>query len=116
MAIQSSKIVKPSEKATERVLPSARIEAELNRTSDEAKREARLREVLNLTFKTPEGKEALAYILRLCGYQSSSLVCDPQSLEVNTKSMIWNEARREMYVNHIRKFLDKDLLREIENG
>lgn len=114
MVRPSSKIKHPSEKSRALPLPSERVDSELNRVAEEAKREARLREILNLTFKTPEGKEVLTYLMALCGYQTTSIVFNPQTQEINDKSMLWNEARRELYVRHIRKFLDKELLREIE--
>jgi hypothetical protein len=114
MARQSSKVQLPSEREKKTVLPSERADEMLNKAAEAAKREARLREVLNLTFKTPEGKEALAYIMHLCGYQTSSAVLNPATLELNVQSMAWNEARRELYVNHLRRFLDRELLREIE--
>jgi hypothetical protein len=96
------------------VLPSDKAGQQNVQKDVIGQREARIRQILNTTFKGPEGVAALRYIMGLCGYQVTSLVIDPQTLDINPKSMIWNEAKRQMYVDHIRPFLDEELLIEAE--
>lgn len=96
------------------VLPSERKAKRVEQVDEAAKREARIRQILNTTFKGPEGAAALRYIVGLCGYNTSSLVVNPQTVDINKDSMLWNEAKRETYVNHIRPFLDEGLLIEAE--
>jgi len=108
METPSSKSKKPF------VLPSDRAAQQTVVHDEKVMREARIRQFLNSTFGTPEGVEALRYLQGLMGIHASSLVVSPASLEVCTQSMLWNEAKREMYVNHIRPYLHEDILIKTE--
>ena len=64
---------------------------------------------------TPEGIRVLRHIFLMCGYSKSSIVMNRESYEINTQSTVYNEARRNLYLE-MRSFLDKKNLMKIEYG
>lgn len=63
--------------------------------------------------KTKDGQVLFKYLSDLCGFSVSSMVIDPNSMEINTNSTIYNEARKTVYYN-IRQLIKKDDLKVIE--
>ncbi len=60
-----------------------------------------------------EGRNVLRYIMNQCGYQKPSVVVDPTTGEINDRSTLYNEARRNLYLD-LRKFIPTRLLKKIE--
>ena len=81
--------------------------------TDKEKETEQFKRSINAVAETPDGRAVLRYIMRECGHNMSSVVQDPQSLEINTISTVWNEAKRDVYTR-LRSFIDKKNLIEIE--
>lgn len=74
----------------------------------------KIRRVVKRLADTQDGKEFINYLMRLCGFGKSSLVINPTTLEINTVSSVYNEARETIY-HEIRNLIDdKKVLAEIE--
>lgn len=73
----------------------------------------KLQRAFNRVASTPAGQTVLRYIMRDCGFQKTSIVQDPHSLEINTIGSIYNEARKDVY-HRIRRFIDNEYLKVIE--
>lgn len=77
------------------------------------KKQSQLNRDLNTTFGTGAGTQVLKYIKSLAGYQQPNIVVDPNTGEVFPKSLLYNEARRAMYLT-LRKTLSRDILIAVE--
>lgn len=66
-------------------------------------------------FSTDGGKTLLRYLLKECGFLSSSVVINGATGEINRESMSYNEGRREVYLR-LRSLLRSrpDILNEVE--
>ena len=64
--------------------------------------------------RTEDGKIFINYLMRECGFARSSITVDTNSLEINTMSTIYNEARKTVYYK-IRELIQQEDLIEIEN-
>lgn len=73
----------------------------------------RLRRAVNRIAETEDGKIVFNYLMALCGFSVSSLVINPVSNEINSKSTIYHEARKTVYYN-LRGLIEKEHLKEIE--
>lgn len=49
------------------------------------------------------------------GYQIRSVIQDPETLELNFNSTLYNEGRRSIYIG-LRKHLRNETLAKVENG
>lgn len=74
---------------------------------------AALTRAMNMTFSSSEGHEVLRWLMSCCGYQKRSVVYDPQTQEVSMQSTVYNEGRRDLYVD-LRKFLRAEILIPVE--
>lgn len=75
---------------------------------------ALLKKDLNEAFTSAAGRRALRWIMEQCGYQRSSTTVDPNSTKILIDNMLYNEARRNLYLT-LRQFLHKDILIQVEN-
>lgn len=90
------------------------VEADSKRIKDTQERMSQLlRSSVAHIAALPEGQIFLNLIMRECGYQEPSLVLNPQTMDVNTNTMIINEAVRGLYVK-LRRMIPEQYLKEIE--
>lgn len=87
-----------------------REETEAKKAADAAL----LRKDFNETFASAHGQRVLKYIMDVCGYQRSSTTVDPTTTKIITDNMLYNEARRNLYLS-IRSFLKAEILIQVEN-
>lgn len=71
-----------------------------------------IKQDLNITFSSEEGKRVLSYLCHICGYHESSLVQSPSG-EINLVSTAHNESRRSVYIA-LRKLIRADIVNESE--
>ncbi len=75
------------------------------------------REQLNKIFSeiciTADGILVLRHIMEICGYQKISIVGDPVSGDIHDRGTLYNEARRNVYLE-IRKYIPSRFLKQIE--
>ena len=76
---------------------------------------ARLKKAFCECFATESGKTVLKWIMEQCAYQTSEIVVNPQTGEINEKAALYNAIRRTLYTR-IRKFLHRDILAQVEIG
>ena len=62
---------------------------------------------------TPEGKAFFFWLMKTCGYQSSSIALDKDN-KIDKDGLLINEALRRMYLN-VRTLIPTHILPEIEN-
>ena len=68
---------------------------------------------LGEAFSTPAGRRALRYLMDQCGYQKSNVFGDPVTKELLTQSMLFNEARRDIYLG-LREYIPTEVLIAVE--
>lgn len=61
----------------------------------------------------PEGRLVLGILFRMSGYDKPSVTVDPVSQEINDKCTLYNEARRNIWVE-LRKFIPRLHLIDLE--
>lgn len=65
-------------------------------------------------FNNEPGFTVLHYIMNeLCGYQFTNIVNNAETRELLLNSMLFNEAKRDVWLR-IRRFLSKDILKRVE--
>lgn len=99
--------------ADARLSPEER-EKRLAEEQKKAAARARLKRDLNETFATGPGRRTLRWLMNECGYQRPSTSVDPNSTKILTENVVYNEARRNLYLA-IRTFLHPDILIPVEN-
>lgn len=75
--------------------------------------DARLRGHIDNVLRTESGRALFAYLFKDCGYNQSSIIVNPNSMELNLTSTAHNEARRSVYVR-LRKKASASLLHPAE--
>lgn len=82
---------------------------------DEAKvnDEKRLRTAMRKVFGSEEGLVVLHYLMVECGYQATSITLNRQTHEMLVENTVYNEARRNLYLQ-LRKFLTPKILTPVE--
>lgn len=70
-------------------------------------------ESVNRLANTDDGQVFLNYLMKECGFSTSSIVIDEQTKEINSKSTIYNEARKTVYYN-VRKLLKSENIKKVE--
>lgn len=79
-----------------------------------SKVDAALLQDMNETFGSASGRNVLRHLMRICGYQQTSVTLDPTTRDVQIHAMMHNEARRGLYLE-IRSFIREDTLAAVEN-
>lgn len=74
---------------------------------------AELRANFDAVAKRPEGKKVLRWIKDYCGFGKSSMVMNPNTYEINSVGVVYNEARKDVYYA-IRHLLSPNFVNEIE--
>jgi hypothetical protein len=74
---------------------------------------AQLRQDLRQTFSSTHGKRALRFLLEICGFHNVSIVGNPQTGDVHDRGTLYNEARRNVYLE-LRAYLSNEILRDVE--
>ena len=74
---------------------------------------AELRANFDAVAKTPEGKKVLRWIMNYNGYGKTSMIMNPNTCEINTIGVVYNEARKDVYYA-IRRLLSPNFVNEIE--
>lgn len=69
--------------------------------------------IFGTAFSTIEGKQALRYIMRLCGWTESVVGANPDLGMDIDRGTIYNAARRNVYME-LRRFIPDHILKEIE--
>jgi len=64
-------------------------------------------------FSSESGKIVLKYINKICGFDTPSLVVNKQTGDICKEAVIYNEARRNVYLE-IRSLLRPKVLKEVE--
>lgn len=100
-------------KATEKRLTDSARQAQDAAQKRKLVEQAQLVRCLNATFKTAEGIRALRHLMNLCGYQRVSVVGNPQTGDVHDRGTLYNEARRNVYLE-IRKLIHPETLMRVE--
>lgn len=72
-----------------------------------------LKEDFATVSKTEEGRRVLRYIMNECGYQSISIVGNPGTGDIHDRGTLYNEARRNLYLD-LRKYIPVAHLKLIE--
>lgn len=72
----------------------------------------KLKDFCNIVFDNNEGIFILKWLLNLCGFKSNS-VCFKKDLDINYLATIYNEGRRDLYLN-LRQYLSEELLIKVE--
>jgi len=82
---------------------------------DEAKlkRDKQLTSDMRKVFGSDAGVRVLRWLMVECGYQSQSVVADKTTQNIYTDSTIYNEARRNLYLQ-MRSYLDAKTLIPVE--
>lgn len=75
----------------------------------------RLAADLNEVFSTGPGMNVLRFIMDECGFLRPSVVYSKATFEVQDKATVYNEARRNLYLQ-IRKYLKPSITTPVENG
>lgn len=75
--------------------------------------EKALREDFNFVANTKEGRNVLRYFMTQCGYNSSSVVINKETMEINALATVYNEARKDVYYG-ARRYISQKLLKKIE--
>lgn len=73
----------------------------------------KLREAFNTVAAIPEGTILFRYLLSECGFFRPSVLVDPKTMNINIDGTVYNEARRNLYLD-VRKYLTIKNLRKIE--
>jgi len=81
---------------------------------EQAKREEReMKNAFMAVAKTAQGQKVLTYIMTMCGFKESSLVGDPVKGLIQDRGTLYNEARRNVYIE-LRKLIPVTYLNIIE--
>lgn len=72
-----------------------------------------IKEMYNMVFATPEGLMVLRDISELAGHNQTSVIVDPTTGEINIDSTVYNEARRNLYLQ-IREHVRPSILKKVE--
>jgi len=91
------------------VLPVAKKEIE----AAKAKRERQLVSDMRKAFGSDAGVRVLRWLMIECGYQGRSVVANKETQEIYTKSTVYNEARRNLYLQ-LREYLPPNILIPVE--
>lgn len=85
--------------------------------SKEQERQAQaalLRKDMDETFATAHGQRVLRWIMDQCGYQTSLVSVNPTSTEILEKNLIYNHARRNLYLT-LRSLIHRNILIPVEH-
>ena len=74
---------------------------------------AEIRAYFDAVAKTPEGKKVFRWIKEYSGYGTTSMVMNPNTCEINSVGVVYNEARKDVYYA-IRRLLSPNFVNEIE--
>jgi len=77
--------------------------------------EERLHAAVDNVLRTEAGRIVFKYLFKICGYNQSSIVVNPHTAEVNERSVIYNEARRGIYIQ-LRRQATHNLLAPMEEA
>lgn len=69
--------------------------------------------IFGTTFSTPEGVQALRYIMNLCGWQDSVVGGNPDLGMDVAQGTLYNAARRNVYLE-LRGTVPSNILRDVE--
>lgn len=64
-------------------------------------------------FSSDAGVRVGRALMNWCGFHSVSVVADPTTGEINDRSTLYNEARRNLYLE-MRSFLNREIIKAIE--
>jgi len=98
-------------------LSTRQEQAKLKRHQAEAQKRVeyeRLIQDINTTFATEEGIRTLRWLMNECGFMESNIVFNGSTLEINEKSVLYNEMRRALYLR-IRSMVRPETLRKVEH-
>jgi hypothetical protein len=62
---------------------------------------------------TDSGKELFRFLFEVCGYEQPSVVLDGKTGQIDTEKMLYNEARRSVYIQ-LRALAPIEELKKIE--
>ena len=79
----------------------------------QAKRDKQLRIIFNEVCGDAEGILFMRHLMKICGYQQTSITGDPQTGDLQERGTFYNEARRSIYLE-IRKYVKPRYLKQIE--
>jgi len=80
-----------------------------------AKRDKDIRNVITVACAKSEGIQLMRYLMEICGYQKIDTVMNPATGEINPIASMYNQARRNVYVE-LRRLIPKRILTKIEHG
>ncbi len=99
--------------ADARLTPEER-EAKKQEAEKKQRAAALFKKDLNETFAPGHGRRVLRWLMEECGYQRPSTSVDPNSTKILSENMLYNEARRNLYLK-LRQQLDQEILIPVEN-
>lgn len=76
-------------------------------------REKQLRNILIDLCGKAEGILFIRHLMKICGYQKTSIVGNPQTGDLQERGTFYNEARRNVYLE-IRRYIPSKFLKKIE--
>jgi hypothetical protein len=73
----------------------------------------RLRNSFIRVANTEAGRDVIRYLMAQCGFHTPSINVDPQTTKILTDNTVYNEARRNLYLD-LRKWIPPKMLVKIE--
>lgn len=102
-------------KTRENLLPDDQRKELEAKQKVESQKNARLAADLNEVFATGAGMNVLRFIMDQCGFLKPSVVYNKETFDVQDKATVYNEARRNLYLQ-IRKYLKPSITTPVENN
>ncbi len=93
-------------------MPNPETAQEKAKKQMEADRKRLLSAVARITSKE-DGRTLIRWLMKQCGFTSSSVVVNPETSEVALQSTLYNEVRRGVYLE-LRNMIPKKQLMKIE--
>ena len=90
-------------------LPAAKKSIDENKLTIERRLISDMRKV----FSSDEGVRVLRWLMLECGYQARSVVVNKQTQQIYTESTIYNEGRRNLYLQ-LRQYMTPKILLPVE--
>ena len=80
-----------------------------------AKRDKELRNAFIIVCTKAEGILVMRHLMQTCGYEKSDTTMDPATGEINPLASIYNQSRRNVYVE-LRRLIPVKFRTKIEHG
>ena len=79
------------------------------------KEAAKVGHALDNVLRSEDGRTVMTHLFRICGYNRSSVVVNPQTGDIKVDGTVYNEARRAVYLQ-LRRMASPVLLAPVEEA